>query len=96
MHEKEQKGSINFHFGLLVREHVTQLIIYSGIVDLMSEILRLRGNFFENLEDFFFLHEKKKISDAQVGRVNTFHILQTIRKRPSLKTKSGRNNHFCR
>jgi hypothetical protein len=24
-----------------------------------------------------------KKSDAQVGRVNTFHILQTIRKRPS-------------
>jgi hypothetical protein len=32
---------------------------------------------------YIFSDILKEKSDAQVGRVNTFHILQTIRKRPS-------------
>jgi hypothetical protein len=48
-------------------------------------VIHLNFDFFEISRKlgwciFFF---KKKKSDAQVGRVNTFHILQTIRKRPS-------------
>jgi hypothetical protein len=39
-------------------------------------------NFWELVEVEFLEHIFPK-SDAQVGRVNTFHILQTIRKRPS-------------
>jgi hypothetical protein len=30
------------------------------------------------------MYQNKKKSNAQVGRVNTFQILQTIRKRPGI------------
>jgi hypothetical protein len=38
--------------------------------------------FRKNRKKQFFENKKIKKSDAQVGRVYTFHILQTIRKGP--------------
>jgi hypothetical protein len=53
----------------------------------LMHIKKIYLQLFQNWKILNFSQENLEIvlqkSDAQVGRVNTFHILQTIRKKPS-------------